>query len=204
LVESLVKNFEAVVLEGNYVRLEPLSMNHFDSLREVAMDDSLWRWTPTSIKNADDLRRYIETALEEERRGCSLPFVTIDKSTNKVVGSTRYGNIEVKNRRVEIGWTWINSHWQRTVINTEAKFLMLRHAFEVWNCIRVELKTDALNEKSRRAILRIGATEEGILRQHVITETGRFRDTVYFSILDTEWQQVKKNLQAKLASPQVK
>ena len=107
-------------------------------------------------------------------------------------------NIDRANRRVEIGSTWIAPAWQRTSINTEAKYLMLRHAFEVWNCIRVELKTDALNEKSRNAILRLGAKEEGILRKHVVTWTGRVRDTVYFSILDTEWLLVKAGLEARM------
>jgi len=115
-----------------------------------------------------------------------------------VIGSTRFGNIDVANKRAEIGWTWINPKWQRTVVNTEAKFLMLSHAFETWKCIRVELKTDALNEKSRNAILRIGAKEEGIFRKHMITSTGRYRDTVYFSVLDTEWPTVKQRLLERL------
>lgn len=144
------------------------------------------------------MKSYVETALKEQKQGISLPFATIEKSSEKVVGSTRFGNIDVKNRRVEIGWTWIGKDWQRTAVNTEAKFLMLRHAFESWKCIRVELKTDALNEKSRNAILRIGAKEEGIFRQHIITDSGRFRDTVYYSILDTEWENVKSNLKARL------
>ena len=144
--------------------------------------------------------RYVETALGEAARKVSVPFATIEKSTNKVVGSTRFGNIDVKNRKAEIGWTWINSKWQRTAINTEAKLLMLTHAFEIWDCARVELKTDVLNEKSRNAILRLGAKEEGILRRHMITDAGRFRDTVYFSIIDSEWQTVKANLNEKLRS----
>jgi RimJ/RimL family protein N-acetyltransferase len=115
------------------------------------------------------------------------------------VGSTRFGNIDPVNRRAEIGWTWINPAWQRTAINTEAKLLMLTHAFEVWKCIRVELKTDANNEQSRKAIARIGAREEGTLRNHMITETGRFRDSVYFSIIDSEWESIKTKLASKLA-----
>ena len=190
---------EPIILEGEFVRLEPLKTEDLDALWEVGADEALWRWIPTIIKDKDDLRRYIETALDEQKRGVSLPFVTIDKSANKIVGSTRFGNIDVKNRRAEIGWTWINPNWQRTFINTEAKLLMLKHAFEIWNCIRVELKTDALNEKSQNAILRLGAKKEGVLRQHIITETGRIRDTVYFSILDSEWQNVKENLRLKLS-----
>jgi N-acetyltransferase len=189
---------ERVVLEGEFVRLEPLRTEHSENLYEVGLDESLWLWTANVVASKEDLRRYVETALDEQRRGVSLPFVTIEKSSNKIVGSTRFGNIDPKNRRAEIGWTWINPKWQRTAINTEAKLLMLNHAFEVWKCIRVELKTDVLNEKSRRAILRLGAKEEGILRQHMITETGRFRDTVYYSILDSEWDNIKENLAAKL------
>ena len=144
--------------------------------------------------------RYVETALGEFERKVALPFVTIEKSSNKIIGSTRFGNIDANNRKTEIGWTWINPEWQRTAINTEAKLLMLTHAFETWNCVRVELTTDVLNEKSRNAIRRIGAVEEGILRQHLITDAGRFRDTVYFSIIDSEWQTVKANLKKKLGA----
>jgi RimJ/RimL family protein N-acetyltransferase len=185
---------EPVVLESEPVRLEPLKMEHFDALCEVGLVEEIWRWSPQRIKNAEDMRAYIETALAERERGVSLPFVTIDKSRNKIVGSTRFGNIDVNNRRAEIGWTWINPAWQRSFVNTQAKLLMLAHAFETWKCIRVELKTDALNEKSRNAILRLGAKQEGIFRQHVITDTGRLRDTVFFSILDLEWQDVKERL----------
>jgi len=191
---------EPVILEGESVKLAPLESDNLEELWEAAADESLWLWTANIIKTKEDLRGYIETALDELERKVSLPFVTIEKSTNKIVGSTRFGNIDAKNRRVEIGWTWINPTRQRTAINTEAKLLMLTHAFEIWNCVRVELKTDALNEKSRNAILRIGAKEEGILRRHQITDTGRFRDTVYFSIIDSEWQTVKANLIGKLRS----
>jgi RimJ/RimL family protein N-acetyltransferase len=126
-------------------------------------------------------------------------FATVETSSGRVIGSTRFMNIDRANRRVEIGSTWIAPPWQRTAVNTEAKYLMLRHAFEVWGCIRVELKTDALNQKSRNAILRIGAKEEGTLRRHLITHTGRVRDTVYFSILDSEWPGVKARLTRKSA-----
>lgn len=189
---------EPVILENDLVRLEPLLINHLEALCEVGLDKTLWKLIPTFIHSAQDMKRYIETALDEQRRGAALPFATIDKTSNTIVGSTRFGNIDVKNLRAEIGWTWINPKWQRSFVNTAAKFLMLRHAFEKWKCIRVELKTDALNERSRSAILRIGATQEGIFRRHVITESGRVRDTVYFSILDSEWDKVKENLLAKL------
>ena len=190
---------EPVTLEGEFVRLEPLSLEkHFADLCAVGLDAEIWRWSPKQIKTEADLQNYIETALDEQRRGVSLPFATVLKETGKAIGSTRFGNIDLVNKRVEIGWTWIGLEFQRTFVNTEAKFLMLRYAFETWNCNRVELKTDALNERSRRAILRIGAKEEGILRKHAVTDSGRLRDTVYFSILDDEWQAVKQNLQNKL------
>lgn len=180
------------------MRLAPLKFDHLDDLLKAALDESLWLWTANVIKSREDALRYVEAALGEAARGVSLPFVTIEKSSGTIIGSTRFGNIDSKNRRTEIGWTWINPKWQRTAINTEAKFLMLRHAFEIWKCIRVELKTDVLNEKSRAAILRLGAKEEGILRNHLITDAGRFRDTVYFSIIDAEWQAVKADLEEKL------
>lgn len=190
---------EPITLEGNFVRLEPLSINHLDQFCEAGLDEELWRWIPTQISNRQEMKNYIEVALDEQDRGISLPFATIEKSTNKAIGSTRFGNITVKDRRAEIGWTWIAKDWQRTFVNTEAKLLMLTHAFETWKCIRVEFKTDALNEKSRNAILRLGAKQEGIFRQHVICQSGRLRDSVYFSILDSEWAQIKKQLDAKLS-----
>jgi RimJ/RimL family protein N-acetyltransferase len=190
---------EPITLKGEFVRLEPLSLEkHFADLCAVGLDSEIWRWSPKQIKTRADLQNYIETALDEQHRGVSLPFATVLKETGKAIGSTRFGNIDLANKRVEIGWTWIGLEFQRTFVNTEAKFLMLSHAFETWNCNRVELKTDALNERSRRAIVRIGAKEEGILRKHVVTDSGRLRDTVYFSILDDEWQAVKQNLQNKL------
>jgi len=189
---------EKIRLEGEFVRLEPLEIGHLEKLCEVGLDESLWLWTANIIKTSADMKGYIETALDEFRRGVSLPFVTIEKSSDKIVGSTRFGNIDAKNRKTEIGWTWINPRWQRTFVNTEAKLLMLTHAFETWNYVRVELKTDVLNEKSQKAMLRLGAQKEGVLRRHLITDAGRIRDTVYFSILDSEWQTVKANLEEKL------
>jgi len=187
-------------LEGPAVRLEPLRGEHVQPFWEVAKEglDDLFRWIPHSMKTPDDFQRVVERTLEEQERGQSVAFATVERSSGSVVGSTRYMNIDRINRRVEIGSTWIAPPWQRTVVNTEAKYLMLRHAFEVWKCIRVELKTDAMNQKSRNAILRLGAKEEGTLRKHVVTWTGRIRDTVYFSILDTEWSDVKAKLEARL------
>jgi N-acetyltransferase len=189
---------ENIQLKGKFITLEPLSMQRLDDLCEVGLDESLWRLIPTQVSNRDGMKRFIETALDENERGVSLPFATILNETNKAIGSTRFGNIRVKDRGTEIGWTWLTPIYQRTFANTEAKLLMLAHAFETWNCIRVELKTDALNNQSRNAILRLGAKQEGIFRQHIICDSGRLRDSVYFSILDSEWERVKANLLKKL------
>ena len=189
---------QPVTLEGAHVRLEPLAEAHHAALSEVGLDPELWRWIPYRATTADEMRAYVKSALDAQAAGTALPFATVERSAGRVIGSTRYMNIDLPNRRVEIGATWIAKPWQRTAINTEAKYLMLRHAFETLGCIRVELKTDALNEKSRNAILRIGAKEEGTLRQHMVTWTGRLRDTVYFSILDSEWPRVKAALEARL------
>ncbi|HXE57255.1 MAG TPA: GNAT family protein [Gemmatimonadales bacterium] len=188
-----------VTLEGRYVRLEPLSLDHHARLVDVALDPALWRWTLSRVETPADLRRYLEAALAEQAAGTALPFATVLRNDGRPVGSTRFGNIDRANRRVEIGWTWVAPPWQRTPVNTEAKYLMLRHAFETLGCIRVEFKTDALNERSRRALVRIGAREEGILRRHMITATGRVRDSVYYSVLDGEWPEVKARLEESLA-----
>ena len=191
---------EPVVLEGKTVRLEPMAESHVDALTAVGLEESLWRWIPTACSSHDDIEEYVRSALADQERGVALPLVTIECASGTVIGSTRFGNIDAANKRAEIGWTWINPKWQRTAVNTEAKFLMLRHAFETWKCIRVELKTDALNERSRNAILRIGAKEEGIFRQHMITASGRYRDSVYFSIIDSEWPEIKERLLTMLKS----
>jgi RimJ/RimL family protein N-acetyltransferase len=187
-----------VTLEGAQVRLEPLSQSHHPALSAIGLEEELWRWTTTSVRTPDDMAVYIALALAERDAGRALPFATVDRATGTVIGSTRYAAIERIHRRLEIGWTWLGRAWQRTAANTEAKYLMLRHAFETLGCVRVELKTDALNERSRAAIRRIGAREEGTLRRHMITSTGRVRDTVYYSILDAEWTQVKAELERRL------
>lgn len=195
----MAKPLEPVTLQGTYVRLEPLGEQHIDGLTAVGLDPDLWQLGLSMIQSRDDMAQYVNTALAEHARGVSLPFATIEQATNTVVGSTRFGNIDLAHRRVEIGWTWIARAWQRSAVNTEAKLLMLSYAFETLGCQRVELKTDVLNQRSRTAILRLGAIEEGILRKHMITASGRVRDTVYFSIVDDEWATVKANLQEKLA-----
>jgi N-acetyltransferase len=187
-----------VTLEGRHVRLEPLTKVHLVGLATVGLDEELWRWIPTQVRTAGEMAAYIETALEEQERGMSLPFAIVEKAAGRAIGSTRYGNIDRTHHRVEIGWTWVAREWQRTAVNTEAKFLLLRHAFETLGCIRVELKTDSLNEKSRAAILRIGAQHEGIFRNHMITASGRIRHSAYYSIINSEWPAVKARLESKL------
>jgi N-acetyltransferase len=191
---------EPVVLEGAHVRLEPLSQAHHAGLCEVGLDEELWQWIPTPVRTPAEMSSYIDTALKEQANGVSLPFAQIEKATGRLIGSTRYGNIDRIHYRVEIGWTWIAKPWQRTAVNTEAKYLLLRHAFETLGCMRVELKTDSLNERSRTAILRIGAQQEGVFRNHMVTSKGRIRHTVYFSILDSEWPEVKTRLDSRLRS----
>lgn len=188
-----------ITLAGNFVRLEPLSLDHLDQLCAVGLDDELWRFTVSFVRTREDMQAYLAAALKEQAEDTALPFATCDIASGQVVGSTRFGNIDKHNRRLEIGWTWVARPWQRTAINTEAKYLMLSHAFETLGSLRVEFKTDMLNERSRQAILRLGAHEEGIFRNHMITSSGRIRNSVYYSIIDTEWPAVKRNLQEKLA-----
>jgi N-acetyltransferase len=189
-----------ITLQGSVIRLEPIRREHAELFWQAAKDslNDVFQWIPYRMKTSEDFEQLVEKALGEQARGESVVFATVERSSGKVIGGTRFMNIDRINRRVEIGSTWIAPAWQRTAVNTEAKYLMLRHAFEVWQCMRVELKTDALNQRSRNAILRIGAKEEGMLRKHLITWTGRVRDTAYFSILDTEWIGVKCQLEARL------
>jgi RimJ/RimL family protein N-acetyltransferase len=187
-----------VILEGRHVRLEPLSAEHTAGLAEIGLDEELWKWIPTPVRTGEEMRAYVQNALSEQANGSALPFALIERASGRTIGSTRYGNIERAHYRVEIGWTWVARQWQRSAINTEAKYLLLRHAFDTLKCIRVELKTDSLNNRSRTAILRIGAREEGTFRNHMITASGRIRHTVYFSILDSEWPDVKSRLESKL------
>lgn len=202
LAASSLQIVMPVALEGSMVRLEPIRREHAEIFWQVAKDslDDIFQWIPYRVKTREDFQRLVEKIFEEQERGDSVAFATVERGSGQVIGSTRFMNIDRANRRLEIGSTWIIPAWQRTRVNTEAKYLMLRHAFEVWKCIRVELKTDALNQKSRNAILRIGAKEEGTLRRHVITWTGRVRDSVYFSILDSEWPSVRTTLEQKLIS----
>ncbi len=190
------------VLEGEFVRLEPMTLDHLDGLTSVGLDPEIWRFTLVLIRTRDDMRAYMESALTLQQDGTTLPFVTIERSSGQIVGSTRFGNYDPANHRIEIGWTWIAPPWQRTAINTEAKYLMLSHAFEKLHCVRVELKTDVLHGPSRKAMLRIGAKEEGIFRKHLLVWDGRYRDSIYYSILDEEWPEVKQQLEKMLTRRQ--
>ena len=191
---------EPVTLRNPHVRLEPLTPAHASALARVGLDPALWPWIPAPITSAEEMEAYVARALDEQARGVSLPFAIVDVAGEHVIGTTRYAAIDVPNLRLEIGWTWVARDRQRTAINTSAKRLLLGHAFDALGANRVELKTDALNRQSRAAILRIGATQEGILRQHVRCASGRMRDTVYFSILASEWPDVRRRLDDRLAS----
>jgi RimJ/RimL family protein N-acetyltransferase len=193
---ALAMQVEPVTLEGRRVRLEPLSIGlHRPGLVKVMLDAELWRWTLAQIETEADLDRYLATALREQAEERSLPFVTIDGESGRIAGSTRYGNIDRTHRRVEIGWTTVGLEFQRSHVNTEAKYLMMRHAFETLGCVRVELKTNVLNDKSRNAMKRIGCVEEGVLRRHAVNDDGVWRDTIYYSVLEDEWPAVKRRLE---------
>lgn len=192
--------FEEVWLRGSRVRLEPLSLAHVPMLCEVGLDPELWRMTSTNITDAVEMEAYVRAALATRDAGTALPFATVLEAENRVIGSTRFANYDPGNRRVEIGWTWIAPRWQRSGANVEAKLLMLTHAFDVLGCNRVEFKTDALNDKSRTALLGIGALEEGTLRSHMVLWNGRIRDSVYYSVIREEWPQVRARLENRLKS----
>lgn len=185
---------QPVTLDGRVVRLEPLVFAHLPDLTSIGLDPALWRWTLTRLDSPEAMRAYLDAALADQATGRALPFAIIDRATGRAIGSTRYLSLEPAHRRLEIGWTWLGRAWQRTAANTEAKLLLLTHAFETLDCLRVEFKTDALNAPSRAALARLGAVEEGTLRAHMITAGGRVRDSVSYSILATEWPAVKAHL----------
>ncbi|HYI94148.1 MAG TPA: GNAT family N-acetyltransferase [Bryobacteraceae bacterium] len=189
-----------VILEGKSVRLEPLTIDHLDALLAAGADPEIWRYMPSDCARREGMREYVETAVAWQRAGTAIPFATIDRQSGVAIGSTRLANIVPEHKRVEIGWTWISPPFQRTAINTEAKYMMLKFAFEKLGCNRIELKTSAQNMRSRNAILRIGAKEEGTLRSHMVNPDGTLRDTVYFSIIAPEWVEVKKRLEEMMAT----
>lgn len=190
--------FLPVTLRGRHVMLEPLRMEHHAALCAAGRDESLFRWFPENCAGDEPMRRFIAEGLREQQAGTALPFVVKTMHDGRIVGSTRFGAVAARHRRAEIGWTWYSADVQRTPVNTECKILLLRHAFDVLKLNRVELKTDSLNAKSRAAIERIGATQEGIFRNHMVVQGGRIRHTVYFSITLEEWPRVRDALEQKL------
>lgn len=185
-------------LTGPRIRLRPLTTDDADALLQAATDGELWHSRFTVIPSPDTVHGYIATALQGREAGTMLPFVTEDGVGGQVIGSTRFWKIDRSHRKLEIGHTWLAASWQRTWANTEAKYLMLRHAFEVLGCVRVQFTTDELNEASRKAILRLGARQEGILRHERIMPDGRKRNSVRFSIIDDEWPEVRGRLEQYL------
>jgi RimJ/RimL family protein N-acetyltransferase len=195
---STVAAVEPVTLEGRIVRLEPLELDHVAGLAEVALDPRIWQWTLARPHSIDDLRAWAETAIANRAAGTELPFVTIERSTGRPIGSSRFMNIVLEHRRLEIGWTWLAPGWQRTGANREAKLLMLGHAFDVLGCRRVEFKTDSRNEASRTALLGIGAQFEGIFRNHMVMPEGPMRHSAWYSVIDEEWPEVRAGLERSL------
>jgi RimJ/RimL family protein N-acetyltransferase len=189
---------QPVTLEGDVVRLEPLVIEHADALADVGLYPELWRLQPEPIATADDMRRYVERALAAQRDGACVPFVIVQQSSGQIIGTTRYMDLALAHKRLEIGATWLTPAVQRSGANTEAKFLLLQHAFETIGIIRVVFKTELSNAQSRQAILRIGGVEEGVFRKHLIAQSGRTRDMVYYAILDEDWPSVKARLKARM------
>ncbi len=187
-----------VRLTGRHVTLEPMRADHLASLSAAGADAAIWTWYPQSAESPEQMRAFVEAALVAQAAGEALCYVQTATGSGEVMGSTRLQLTSTKDYRAEIGWTWLAPRFQRTAVNTESKYLLLRHAFEVLDLLRVEFKTDALNSASRAALARIGAQEEGILRSHMLTAGGRVRDSVYFSITESDWPQVKLALQQKL------
>lgn len=191
---------DPTTLEGALVRLVPLTVDHIDALCEVGLDPEIWRWMPRRISDRVGMSAFVEECIDGWHAGTALPFATTLRETGQVVGATRFMSMALGHRRLEIGGTWIGRAWQRTRVNTEAKYLMLRHAFEALGCQRVEFKTHVGNTQSRAAIQRLGAVAEGVFRKHMLQEDGSSRDSVYFSIVDEEWPRVKKALEDRLAT----
>ena len=185
-----------VVLIGKHVRLEPMTEKHTSALAEIGVGQPFWHFMLYGDMNSvDDMRKWVLDILSRAEKGTDLPFAAIHLASGRVAGATRYLNIAPRDGGLEIGGTWYGSDFQRTPVNTECKYLLLRHAFETLGCIRVQLKTDLRNERSQTAIERIGAVKEGVLRNHMLLPDGHYRHSVFYSILDTEWPEVKKRLE---------
>ena len=189
-----------ITLEGKLVRLEPLAIEHEAALWSVAQDEEIWRWMRVNVQRREQLYDLIHDALRLQASDGDLPFTIVERQSGQPIGSTRYFDIMPQHRHLEIGHTWLGKQYWRSGINTEAKYLLLRHAFETLGCVRVQFRTDRLNVRSQTAIKRLGAVEEGTLRKHMWVQNQRFRDTVYFSILDDEWPEVKARLEGMMKS----
>ena len=188
-----------VILENRWVRLEPLALEHAQGLWNIGQQAEDWLWMPRPcFQSLEDTRGWLEEAIAQQQQGLQLGFAIVDKASGQIAGSSRYLNLRIRDRGLEIGWTWLGRSFQRSAINTATKLLMLSHAFETLNALRVELKTDARNTRSQTAIARLGATREGLFRRHMIVQDGFIRDSVYFSIIDLEWLDLKSRLQQKL------
>ena len=194
----MLEKIGPITLEGRYIILRPPSIDDIEGLSIAARDGEIWNTRFSQFPNPNEIPQYVQEMLNLSSRGLILPFITIDKDSNTIVGTTRYLNINYENHRIEIRHTWIAKSWRKTYVNTEAKFLMLQYAFEKLECIAVEIRTDVLNIVSRQAIQRLGAKQDGILRHHKIMRDGRIRDTVCYSIIKPEWKRVKENLIEKL------
>jgi RimJ/RimL family protein N-acetyltransferase len=192
---------EPMVLTGNYATLEPLSREHDEGIRRAAADGELWKLWYTSVPSPDGTAKWFDVAFDMRDRLGALPFAVRDPASGEIIGSTRYFNVDAANRRLEIGHTWYARRVQRTAVNTECKLLLLKHAFEQLGCIAVEFRTHWFNHASRAAILRLGAKQDGVLRNHQLMPDGSRRDTVVFSIIDAEWPAVKRHLGFLLDRP---
>ncbi|HMV95327.1 MAG TPA: GNAT family N-acetyltransferase [Anaerolineales bacterium] len=192
---------QPVTLTGAHVVLEPLSLEHLDGIKEAVLDGELWKLWFTSIPSPETAETYIRSALELRENAGWMAFVVREKATNKIIGSTRYCNVDEVNQRLEIGYTWYAESYQRSAVNTECKYLLLTHAFEKLDAIAVEFRTHWHNHKSRAAIARLGAKQDGVLRNHTKSANGVYRDTVVFSIINLEWPVVKQSLEYKMSKP---
>jgi len=189
---------EPVVLEGSLVRLEPLSRSHLDGLVAVALDPLIWRFTIARPIDRSGIEAWVDAAIANAEAGLEVPFATIDRATGRPIGSSRFMSIVPEHRRLEIGWTWLGRDWQRTGSNREAKYLQMRHAFEVLGANRVEFKTDSRNEAARRGLLGAGSTFEGIFRNHMVMPDGPLRHSAWYSVTREEWPAVRARLEASI------
>jgi RimJ/RimL family protein N-acetyltransferase len=189
-----------VILQGKHVRLEPMTEAHIPGLAEIGVGQDFWDFMLYGNMNTEaDMANWVREILSRAEKGTDLPFVVVHLASGRVAGATRYLNIMPHDRGLEIGGTWYGTEFQRTAVNTECKYLLLKHAFETLGCIRAQLKTDSRNERSQRAIERIGAVKEGLLRNHMILPDGRYRHSVYYSIIDAEWPEAKARLEKMLS-----